>query len=282
MAKPPLFIRSMFGLGDNVYERPFVRSAALKHEVWINTCWPELFWDLGVHFVEPHTRLRTQARNAALHKDLWVQPPSACTTASFSYGSKELAKGNILQALGRSFSVVEPFFMDLPPLPPSPVVGEYVVVRPVSYRVEWMNPARNPKPEYVASAATLLRDNGYRVVSVADIVPNVEWIDPIEADIRFEHGELSVLQLLALYDSAKIVVSGVGHAIPICLASKTPCIVIAGGQGGHNAPEMVQDPRLPTGHMHWILPQPYCRCINMRHNCLKDIPKFTEKFRALI
>src|SRR3546814_15822652 len=54
----------MKGLGDNIYQRPFVRMLARREPVYITTPWPELYEDLtGVHFGRSSTVLRTQQKN---------------------------------------------------------------------------------------------------------------------------------------------------------------------------------------------------------------------------
>lgn len=282
---PRLFVRCMHGLGDNIYHRPFVRAATRNHDVWLATPWPELFADLPVRFVDPQTTLRTQAKNAARHT--WeTLPEGFCERAQFAYAHGELREGNILQAMEKALPLNgAPLALSLPPLPESPVTGRYAVVRPVTTRSEWKNTARSPLPVYIEAAARVLRRRGYRVVSVADIDPPREWqesANPIPADVRYEHGELPVEYMLALLRDAAVVVGGVGFIVPACIAGQTPCVVVAGGQGGHNAPEVVTDPRLDTSRLRWIFPDDYCRCTRMDHDCPKKITAFVSTFNAAL
>src|SRR5262245_9263081 len=55
--KWPLLVRGMWGLGDNCYARPFVRAAAEKYDVWLETPWPELYEDIELRFVRGTRRL---------------------------------------------------------------------------------------------------------------------------------------------------------------------------------------------------------------------------------
>lgn len=75
----PLFIRGMYGLGDNIMQRPFVRAAAEREgQVFLQTPWPELYADLPkVKPVRSMTRLRTQQKNERrVSPNLWARCPA--------------------------------------------------------------------------------------------------------------------------------------------------------------------------------------------------------------
>ena len=61
MLNVPLFIEGMLGLGDNIYQRAFVKQ--LPAGTYIRTAWPELYEDLPVLPVRSFTTLRTQRKN---------------------------------------------------------------------------------------------------------------------------------------------------------------------------------------------------------------------------
>jgi hypothetical protein len=63
----------------------------------------------------------------------------------------------------------------------------------------------------------------------------------------------------------------------MAVAYKTPLFVIAGGRGGHNAPEIVTDQAMPLDKTRWAIPVNYCRCTDANHNCDKTITGFEEK-----
>ena len=66
----------MFGLGDNCFNRPFVRAAAARYEIYLDTPWPELYADLDIKFVRGTRQLRTQQKNMARQPaDRWARPP---------------------------------------------------------------------------------------------------------------------------------------------------------------------------------------------------------------
>ncbi len=279
----PLHIVTMHGLGDNLYHRPFVRAAAARRCVYLETPWPEVYADLPVRFVRPaQTKLRTQAKNVARQRESrWTEAEGE--TLVFRYASQELARGSIADAMELVVPLGgAPFVFDLPDFGPSPVRVDkpLAVLRPATVRSEWPNPARNPRPEYLFEAAEYLRGAGYHVVSVADLEPDREWLigEPPPADTTLHAGELDVSALLALVQCADLCVGGVGWLAPACLAARTPLVVVGGGEGGFNAPEKITDPRMDLSRVRWLLPDLYCRCKERSHECEKGISDFRTRF----
>lgn len=274
------------GLGDTIYLRPVARAASKRFdEVYVSTAWPELFSDMPVHCVRSGSGLRCQTKNADKRANRFVELPSGVQGRELKYGWKELRKSNIMVQMERDAGVVcSPLRFDLPPLPHSPVQGKYAVVRPVSIREDWPNPGRNPLPEYIGRAASILKESGWTVVSVGDLEDGKENLvgEPIPADIRYERGELDTLDLLALIQNAGVVVGGVGFIVPAVVATQTPAVIVGGGQGACNSPKAVLDPRMDASRVRWIMPDQYCRCRKKRHNCNKTISDFDAKLRTAL
>lgn len=284
----PLLIDAMAGLGDGVYQRPFIRAQAQLRPVYVVTPWPELYADLpNVHPVRPRRMpYRTQAKNLArLESFPWATPPKEHEKAYFSYALRRA--GSILDELEKYVGLAgQPLVFDLPDFGPSPVqAGKPVaVVRPVTTRAEWKNTARAPLPEYIEQAATVLKHAGFHVVAVADLDPPLEWLEgemPV-ADQYFVHGELAVSDLFALIQHAAVVVGGSGFIIPAAIALGAPLVVISGGQGGHNAPGRVTDPRMDLSRVRFVLPDYFCPCTNSKHDCDKRISRFPVQFREAL
>jgi len=263
-----MFIQGMLGLGDNIYERAFVKN--LPKPVYLSTPWPSLFSDIpGVFFVKPSTPLRTQAKNIARHSN-WTSLPPNQSTRSPRYGAEGIIPG-LTQTFG-----VRPGEFDLPPLPASPHSGKYVVVRPATVRQEWRADTRNPDPVYLIIAASYAKQLGYTVISVADLEDGKEWLvgEAPYADVRYHKGELPVEQLLALVKGAAAVIGGIGWIVPACLAAKVPAWIVCGGQGGFNAPELI----CPSGStITFAVPDNFCRCRLKQHNCDKRISDYDSK-----
>lgn len=263
-----MIINGMMGLGDNLFERPFIK--ALPKPIYLSTPWPFIFHDIpDVHFIRPQTTLRTQAKNIARHAD-WVMPPTRQPTRQIRYGAE-----GIIPGMTASFGVAHGTF-DLPPLPSSPESGKYVVVRPATVRSEWRADTRNPDPQYIYDAAREARARGYRVISVADLKDGEEWLVGFrpKADVNYLHGELPVEQLLSLVANASAVIGGIGWLVPAALSAKVPAWIICGGQGGYNAPELICP---PGSTITFAVPDNFCRCRLKMHNCDKRISDYDSK-----
>ena len=274
----------MQGLGDNIFQRPFIKALAREYIVFLETAWPELYSDLPVKFVNPQTRLRTQAKNAARSKIEWTSRPVGCKQVKRnSYVNAFRGGRSIIAGMEESFGIkLNADDFDLPPLPSSPIVTDKPIafVRPVTLRREWHNAARNPDPKYIADIVETLPS--HCIVTVADLEENVEWLvgPPIRADHAFMCGELKAMDMLALLAASDIVIGGVGWIVPASIALKRHCFVVLGGQGGHNAPDKILDRRLDCSRIGFATPENFCRCTNMRHNCNKIISTLHHQWRS--
>src|SRR5580765_4680207 len=276
----------MMGLGDCIFSRPFVRAAAAQYEVWLETPWPELYEDLDIRFVLGKRRLRTQLKNMARQcSERWSRP-LPMREVKVSYGG-DLRTASIVHALERRWRsalgvAFDPALFDLPDMGPSPIRSErpIAVVRPVTVRAEWRNQARNPRPEYLAALAAELMTT-HTVVAVADLAAGHEWAvgELPPAHHYLVWGELNVRQLLALVREAAVVIGGVGWIVPAGLALGTRTFVVLGGHGGHNTPDKITDPRLNLSQIGFAMPEAFCRCTNMLHDCDKRIADPIGQFR---
>lgn len=279
-----LLIRGQWGLGDNIYARPFIRAAAARAAVYLETPWPELYADLPVHFVRAERRLRTQMQNVLRQApDRWREPPKGAREIRLGYGGGDLVARGIVRTLERSLPLGgAPLVMDLPDLGPRVLQASrrpYAVVRPVTVRTEWRNEARNPDPRYVAQLAEVLAAS-HNVVAVAHLKAGEEWAcEPMPKYERgYLAGELAVTELLALVRDADVIVGGVGWIVPAAIALRKKCFVVLGGHGGHNAPRVITDPRLDLSQLGFAIPERFCTCANMLHRCDKRIQSLPSQW----
>ena len=276
----------MWGLGDNIYARSFVATVSRQYNLWLETPWPELYEDLDIRFVRGKRKLRTQQKNIARQQATrWSRPPPM-REVKISYG-RDLTEMSIVDALEcRWWSALrvafDPDLFGLPDMGLAPITSSWpiAVVRPVTVRSEWHNEARNPRSEYIAEIAAELMET-HTVIAVADLEDGQEWLvgELPPAHRYFLRGELQVRELLALVRDADIVVGGVGWIVPAGLALNVNTFIVLGGHGGHNAPGKITDPRLDLSRIGFAVPERFCRCTNMLHQCDKTISDPVGQFR---
>lgn len=268
-------IRGMQGLGDNIYQRAFIKSLVRSKEVILETPWPELYEDLpNIKFIKPQTKLRTQKKSLEkVDRSLWAGSYYG-PAIQISYDHRGMMRG-----MRDKFGIDSSSF-DLPNFD-SPIQGEYAVIRPATVRNEWKASSRNPKPEYLAECAQMLLDRGIKVISVADLQDGEEWaLEPLpKATEKYHKGEFGIKQLLGLVQHAKIVVGGIGWLVPAAIAYKKPAWFIFGGYGAYNSPENLFDAgRMDLSKVGYALPDDFCRCRDGSHNCRKEINNHATKF----
>lgn len=285
-----LHVRTLVGLGDTIYQRPYLRRLA---EVWpvkplyVRSPWPELLRDIpGIRltYTDP-TTYHAQDRNLARQgPGTFVRPPRSGLVTWTRY-RLEGPDPSITEDLRAAYGLTEvpaPEAWDLPDFGPSPVAGRYAVVRPVSVRREWEHHTRNPDPGYIARAADLLRGIGYRVVVVGDVGDHEPMLEPApKGHVEFLRGELPVEQLMALVQHASLLVGGVGWIVPAGIAARVPTVVVGGGCGGHNAPDVLTT-GMDRSRIRFVLPDDYCMCREKRHDCDKRISGFARRFLGAV
>lgn len=271
-----MIIQGMLGLGDNVYQRAFIKN--LKKPVYLHTCWWQFYQDIpGVELIKPNTRLRTQNKNAnKAPEGVWTQKKPHITPYNTH---RVFYTGNGILNGMQSCLKIKPDFIDLPDFGEPVVQEKYALIRPVTIRKEWQNEARAPLPIYIAETMEILRNQGYTVVSVADLEDGKEWLigDYPKADITFHKGELSLEQLMAITAGASLIVGGVGWIVPVGVAYNVPTWIIGGGHGAFNHPDLLL-PKHQDHKVSFVLPDKYCRCREHYHKCNKVITNHGEKF----
>jgi hypothetical protein len=284
----PLLIQGMWGLGDNVFARPFVRAACERYDVFLETPWPELYEDLPIKFVrlDRPRKLRTQQKNVAKQPaGRWVEAPRGRHWLKVSYG-QELKRITIVEAIAKKFALfgvysdLRPF--DLPAFA-APFICEkpVAVIRPATIRTEWLAGARNPEPQYLEQISEALADS-HEVVVVADLADGHEML---VGRMPFGHryyvrGELGVTALLGLVRAADVVIGGVGWIVPVSIAYQRKAFIVLGGLGGHNHPNKITDPRMDLSRIGFAYPRSFCLCTNPSHSCVKTIPNLMQQFAA--
>lgn len=246
MTKPDLLVHGMHGLGDNIHQRAVLRKLMVTNSVWLETSWVSVYHDLiaeGLKVVRKHTPLRTQSKNAEREQSQFHNGKPIRHQMQVRYSGRLVQQyGGVLYAMLASLGLGPEgadFRLPVPDgwsraadaliaswQPSKPLL----IYRPLVLRREWFHTERNPDPAAYVAALASIRDRFF-VVSIADLVPDVEWIvsPPITADIELHHGELPVEMLAALFHRVAMVYASPGFAVPLAQAVSTPVVCMFGG-----------------------------------------------------
>lgn len=292
----PLLIRGMHGLGDNIRQRAIIRQKMRDHTVWLESSWVSVYHDMiaeGLKVVHKPTRLRTQAKNARREASSFSRPnyPTGTPAISVNYPPEMVRKqGSVMGAMcavtGTDIEAAD-FRLPVPQswrakaavwleqwMPTKPIM----LYRPLVDRPsDWGGcNARNPDHDAYRDLFEAVRDRFF-VVSVADLVPNKEWIvgHRIEADAKCHAGELDFETLAALTLASAMVFCSPGFAAVLAQAVGTPVACVFGGyersafffEGAKSAPTLGIDPINP------------CDCFGHHHACRKEIDLSAAKRR---
>lgn len=280
MDKRPLLLQGMHGLGDNLHERAVIRQLMQRYDVTLESSWVSPFYDLidqGLKVVHKATTLRTQAKNAKREAGLFHKSVSQNTRKRrVWYAPNEVrsAKG-VLAAMCQNCDVSYDKADFRLPVKPEWVEAARRVVqtdkpilvyRPLVERTEWNGcAARNPDHDAYAALFNSVRDK-FHVVSIADLVPGVEWMvgHEIEPDQGFHAGELPFETLAGLFSISSLVFAAPGFAVILAQAVETPVCAIFGSYeasysfsgGARYSPYLGIDPIVP--------------CDDFKHDNTKD------------
>lgn len=246
--KPPLLVKGMHGLGDNLHQRAIVRQLLPHYELWLESSWVAPYVDLvgqGLKVVRKATPLRTQSKNAEREaKQFVVSPPAQTPHRVIWYRPAEVrSRGGVLAAMcanaGVSYLSAD-FRLPVPNvwlkraddlIASWPTRGRPIMVyRPLVERTEWDGcAARNPAAGDYVRIFNSIRDKFF-VVSLADLVDGVEWMasPPIGANVTLHKGELDFEIMAALFARAALVFCSPGFAVILAQAVETPVICTFG------------------------------------------------------
>jgi len=291
---PPLHVRGMHGLGDNLHQRALVRQwLNAGNTVYLESSWVSVYHDLiprGLHVIYKSSILRTQAKNALREQQLFSTetPPRQSRVKQIWYRANDIRlKGSVLAAMCQSagcdiaqadfrLPIKEEWLQEALRLMHSWGAGAskskskpLMIFRPLVDRTEWSGcAARNPDHKAYAHLYNEIREKFF-VVSVADLVPGKEWLVGYNADVdvTLHQGELTFEVLAALTSIAALTFCSPGFAVVLSQAVNTPVCCVFGGYesspsfsyGAKFAPYLGIDPISP------------CNCFLHRHNCAKEI-----------
>ena len=272
-------VKGMFGFGDSIYQRSFVRQ--IPTTVYISTPWPEIYADLPhVRCIPSGTNLRTQKKNERKVQYTYTAAPSCEKKITINYSGKNMFTG-MQDAWPQRFKLRS---LDLPNMGTPLMAGRYAIIRPCTVRKEWIAESRNPLPEYIEKAADELRNQGIYTICIADIDDENEWLigNLPKCDRYYIRGELAMTQVMNLAQYATCIVSGVGFALPLAMAYKVPLLCILGGCLGYNGPEMTTHPEIDSSMVTFATPDKPCYCKVRDHKCSKEITGYEQQLTAWV
>jgi hypothetical protein len=255
VALPPLHIQGMHGMGDCLHQRAVLRQLMQRYDVTLETSWPSMYHDLianGLKVTRRGVGLRTQTKNASRESESALYSPRHSFTRAalrISYHGQQVLSTpskTILEVMcnvtGTSYADADyrlpvpaewgrSLYKALGTLPQISRERPWMFYRPLVARPEWRGSmARNADETAYHDLFNSIRDQFF-VVSVADLVPGVEWIvgPDAKADLSFHRGELVFEAIAALAQQSDLVFTSSGFAAVLGPAVETPTISIIGG-----------------------------------------------------
>lgn len=271
-------VQSYFGMGDNIYQIPFIRQLSKHGEVFIHTPFPELFQKMDkVHCLPASTTLKAQFKNMQGNK-LYQRCRPKGTVIRFEYGSKFEKNQSIMQSFEHTVPLDEWFFEFEPPYSARAdeilkrVSRPICIVRLPSVRDEWFNSSRNGKMEYFQLCIDRLKKD-YYLIAVGDIGNKERYDGPCPSGIdehldRLGENQLELWDMVYLLKHSGMVLSIPCNILPLCQILKKKGFFIYGGYVPHR---LLNDTRFYQ--VGYVEPDPFCLCVKNRHNCYKEIPK---------
>jgi len=294
--KDNIWFNGYYGLGDNIYERPFVLDAVKRYnKVFLTTPFPELYHKIdNLFFIKPQTELKTQKRNIeAQPNSIWSELSGKCVMKHFDYHRGRIQRGlNIAQGFEDSVGKVKEYDFSMPVKPDWVNKAKAIlsgiktdkkicIIKYPTVRAEWCNPARNPKIEYLQLLIDKYRDE-YFYISVADARSGEEWLDGelTGIDLQLNNGETDVFTTFGLCALSDMVIGFPSYFLPLCLSLKKKFFCL---YGGSIKPELLTDAKMGIEIYGYAAPDPFCNCISNTHQCNKEIPetKIIENFEEL-
>lgn len=271
---------TMIGMGDNLYAAPAIASWLENNPgstMELHTPWPQFYPKSDrLTFRPMNSKIECAQKNVDEFK--WNEKAGASRMEAgkieYRTSGKEFRPiwEQIMESLSKIGNGAKGYFLEMqngqfwnPDLE-----EPYVLVRPATTRKDWDCGSRNSDQCYIQAAVNLASKKGFKTVMVANISKNEEFhqFKPF-CDVDLINCT-NTQELLVLFEQAAAVISPVGFPVPLCQALGTPALIVHGGFGKFNRPEVVD--ALSVGNLLHLLPINYCAdCSNKYHACDKTI-----------
>lgn len=311
-----IYFLGCYGFGDCFNQRPIIKHLAeYFRTIYLRTTLPEAYWDIpNIKFVRPEKlNLRTQWNHLNKSTYEFVNPPTDAKVLHWHLFppsgimrkdrvSKQLGFGpadtylepelsvqehSKLRAGIKNYDYLFPVRKEWIASARDVVSGlnlkgkKLCIIRPSTERKEWPCLNRNPKSEYIQLLINRYKDE-YFFLSIADIKEGEEWFDGElkNLDATFHHGELPISTIFGLIKISDMVITGPAFFMLAAIAIRTKCFTIFGGR---QKPEWTISECMGLDNFEYVAPEPTCNCLDVTHNCKKDIPenRIIEQFEKL-
>ena len=294
--KQVVVYRGYAGIGDNIWQRPFVKDMAGKvDEFYIETYTPQIYWDIpNVKFIKPEKHKFEMHWNIvnSLPTETWSEIPSNAKMLRKPAYWSGFKFGLTIPQQFEDLWDTETYNLEFPVKDEWTEEGRNIVqnlntkgkkicvIHFPTKRPEWQCPARDPKPEYMQLIIDRYKDE-YFFISLADLRNEEFYYTPQNIDKEFHQGELSLEQIIGVVKNADMIVSGNCYLFALGLAIGTKTFYIGGGT---QDVKLFMDSRMDLSKMAYVQPEPFCGCFQNDHNCNKDIPeeKIIKNFEELM
>lgn len=279
-------IRTYYGYGDNVWQRPFIMMACQKYDiVYLETFFPFLFVDLeNVKFIKPRVRTKLSACVSSMEKysHLYCNDDiKNVPKLEFPYYITELKKGyNIVQTFSKTIEVSDavlnsPMYV---PNEKSEKIKSFLsslntskkicLIKQPSIRNDWKCTSRLPKTEYFQYIIDRYKSEFF-FISISNKSNESFEKELTGIDYRIENGEFELEDINALAKEVDLILTYNCFLYALGFGNKTKTIIINGGFSDPH--DYISVLRSETGFLRIVNPHPLCECLTLNHKCHKDI-----------
>lgn len=286
----------MHGCGDNFHQRAIIRQLAERNDIWLETSWPSIYWDMPELKLMPKgTNLRTQLKNISRESSRFTvyTPPRHAPARRIWYQPEDVRNcGSVVQAMAK-IAEVEPVDFRIPLRPEWLARADELLerlkpdrpvmfFRPLGDRTEWTGcHTRNPDYEAWRTLFDSIRER-YFVISIADLAEGREWLvgPECKGDAQFHAGELDIELLIGLAKRSALIFSSPGFGVVLGQAVGTPGVCVFGGY------EDARSFSFGARFTPWLGIEPIkpCPCFSHRHQCDKriNVPLALERLKEFV
>jgi hypothetical protein len=281
--KRELYLEGYAGIGDNFWQRPFMKELCKDNVVYLMTYTPQVYWDIpNLRAVRPpwkdfkhHNKLADN-----VEPQVWHDKPKYITLIN---------RPDYWVGFKKDLSISDQFKSSMPitnydfSFPVIHKIGadnkKICIVHFPTQRTEWTCAARDPNPEYMQLLIDRYKDD-YFFISIADLSFESFTKEPLDIDYAFHNGELSLEDIFGLVKISDMVISPNCFLLPMSIAIGTKTF---GVYGGCQKPELFLDKDMNLSNYSQVTPDPFCNCLNPSHKCNKEIPRsiILQKFEEL-